>query len=129
MHGEMIAALLQLRGLQNTVDDDISNMLEDIANHAGAAIKENDDALEERSDAEVFFSRSSEARLLFPAVNAILEEKLSKGKKLESRVVALDTCARGLLIALEAANDFRRRRHWHVSSGFVSRRRVLVLRR
>ena len=110
MHGEMIAALLQLRGLQNTVDDDISNMLEDIANHAGAAIKENDDALEERSDVEVFFSRSSEARLLFPAVNAILEEKLSKGKKLESRVVALDTCARGLLVALEAANDFRRRR-------------------
>jgi len=110
MHGEMIAALLQLRGLQNTVDDDISDMLEDIAKHAGAAIKDTDDALEERSDVEVFFSRSSEARLLFPAVSAILEAKLSKEKKLESRVVALDTCARGLLVALEAANDFRRRR-------------------
>lgn len=110
MHGEMIAALSQLRGLQHTVDDEMKPMLEEIVTHAGAAIKETDSALDERSDVEVCFSRSSEARLMFPAVVYVLEKNLAKNKALEKRAITLDTCARGLLVALEAANDFRRRR-------------------
>jgi nuclear pore complex protein Nup133 len=69
-----------------------------------------DDALEERADVEICFSRSSEAKQLFSAVEQILGAKLKKEKVLEKRAIILDTCARGLLVALEAANDFRRRR-------------------
>jgi nuclear pore complex protein Nup133 len=59
---------------------------------------------------EVCFSRPSEARLIFPAVVSVLEKNLAKHIEIERRAITLDTCARGLLVALEAANDFRRRR-------------------
>lgn len=109
-HGEMIAASLQVRALQNTVDEEMKAILEEIATSAGASIKSTDDALEERADVEICFSRSSEAKQLFSAVEEILGAKLKKEKVLEKRAIILDTCARGLLVALEAANDFRRRR-------------------
>ena len=110
-HGEMIAALAQLRSLQTTSEDGASTMLEDMAAKAGASIKSEDIALDERSDVEVCYSRASEARQLLPAVAQVLNERISKrNATLEDRALVLDTCARGLLIALEAAGDFRRRR-------------------
>jgi nuclear pore complex protein Nup133 len=38
-HGEMIAASLQVRALQNTVDEEMKAVLEEIATSAGASIK------------------------------------------------------------------------------------------
>ena len=110
MHGEMISAVLRLLDLKNVVDDEARAMLEEVVTHAGAAIKSTDSALDERSDLEVCFSRSSEAGLLFPAIKSILEKQIAKERDLEKRTIILDTCARGLLVPLEAANDFRRRR-------------------
>jgi len=109
-HGEMISAVLRLLDLKNVADDEARAMLEEFATHAGAAIKATDSALDERSDLEVCFSRSSEAGLLFPAINSILDKKIAQERDLEKRAIILDTCARGLLVPLEAANDFRRRR-------------------
>lgn len=110
-HGEMIAALAQFRSLQTTSEDSASNMLEEIAAKAGAAIKSEDIALDERADVEVCYSRASEARQLLPAVAEVLNELMNTRKPtLEDKALVLDTCARGLLIALEAASDFRRRR-------------------
>ena len=110
-HGEMIAALAQLRSLQMTSEDSARIMLEEITARAGAAIKSADAALDERSDIEVCFSRASEARQLPAAVAQVLDAHVnSANATLENRALVLDTCARGLLIPLEAAGDFRRRR-------------------
>ena len=122
-HGEMISATSRFVDLKNTADDEARTILEEIATHAGAEMKAIDSALDERSDLEVCFSRSSEVCSMFPATASVLEKRLKENNDLEQRALILDTCARGLLVSIEAANDFRRRRttmYPHSASSGVS---------